>query len=54
MGVVKCESLETYRQTAITTAKELFYGEKVIKAIKEAKTEGEIVRIMRTARQRKN
>lgn len=52
MAVVKCETLETYRQSAMTTARELFYGEKVIKDIKAAKSEGEIIRIMRTARQR--
>lgn len=52
MAVMKYESFETYQQSAMTTARELFYGEAVIKAIANAKTEGEIIRIMRTARQR--
>lgn len=34
----------------VKIAKELYYGEKVIERIKQAKTEDEITRIMTTAR----
>lgn len=39
-----------YKRQAIKAAKDLLYGNKVIKKIKKAKTEGEIDRIMRAAR----
>lgn len=43
-------SLREYRRGALKAAKELCYGAKVITKIKDAKTIGEISRIMATAR----
>lgn len=40
-----------YKRKAITAATDLFYGEKVIKAITQADTVGEIARIMKSARE---
>lgn len=39
-----------YKRQAIKAAKNLLYGDKVIEKIKNAKTEGEIDRIMKAAR----
>lgn len=39
-----------YRHDALVAAKDLRYGEQVIKAIREAKTEAEIIQIMCRAR----
>ena len=41
---------KTYRADALKAAKELGYGDEVIRRIKNAKTDGEIERIMVTAR----
>lgn len=43
-------SVEAYRADALTAAKELCYGDEVIRRLRNAKTEGEIERIMVTAR----
>ena len=42
-----------YRKQAISAAKDLRYGDEVVKAIKKAKTHGEIQRIMVGARHEK-
>ena len=44
------QSLKLYKNDAIKAAKELFYGEDVIKQIKEAKSAHEISKIMSKAR----
>ena len=44
------ESFDFLKKNAIRTAKDLFYGDKVIIELKAAKTVGEINRIMVTAR----
>lgn len=49
---VESTSLQEYRKYAIKAAKELRYDESCIHKIKQAKSEGEIARIMLTARQR--
>lgn len=41
-----------YKREAIRAAKELCYGKEVIAALKAAKTETEVCRIMTTARNR--
>ena len=41
---------ENYKHWAIQAAKDLHYGEDVIKELKAAKTDDEIDRIMRNAR----
>lgn len=43
-------SFELYQSQAIDAAKDLCYGPNVIKRLVEAKTSGEIERIMRDAR----
>lgn len=43
-------TLEVYKNQAMEAAKDLCYGNGVIKRLKEAKTTGEIERIMREAR----
>lgn len=48
--MAESKELQIYRPHAIAAAKDLFYGEEVIKKIKAAKTVGEIEQIMRTAR----
>lgn len=40
-----------YKRHAIRAAKDLCYGEATIEKLKKAKTESEIERIMRTARE---
>lgn len=40
-----------YKRQAIATAKQLFYSESVITRLEDAKTESEICRIMKTARE---
>ena len=47
-----CRETYNYKRTAIKTAKELFYPNSVILRLQSAKTESEIARIMRTARER--
>lgn len=42
---------KTYRQEALTAAKDLLYGPKVISEIQNAKSDSEIERIMASARQ---
>lgn len=42
-----------YRVQAINAARDLYYGEDVIKQIKEAKTHDEIILIMGKARRKK-
>lgn len=42
--------LDLYKSNAIQAAKDLCYGEAVINLLKNAKTEGEISRIMTNAR----
>lgn len=42
-----------YRKAAIRAAKELFYGNDVVEAIRQAKTDDEIIRIMWSARNRR-
>ena len=44
---------ETYQEDAIQAAEELMYGNKVIAKLRKAKTEGEVCRIMATARHEK-
>lgn len=44
--------VNVFRKQAIKAAKDLLYGEEVIKALKNAKTESEIDRIMKTARKK--
>ena len=46
-------SLETYRRNAIAAAVDLKYGFPVVKEIQNAKTHGEIQRIMINARHKK-
>lgn len=41
----------TYKKQALKAAKELYYGQTVIRKIKKAETDREITRIMVTARQ---
>lgn len=41
-----------YKRSVITTAKELSYSESVIEQLKNATTENEMSRIMRTAREK--
>ena len=41
-----------YKRQAIATAKDLFYPKSVILQLQDAKTESEIARIMKTARER--
>ena len=43
-----------YKRTAIKTAKELFYPQSVILQLETAKTETEICRIMKTAREKED
>lgn len=43
--------VRAYRRGALKAAKELCYGDEVIRRIKNAKTSDEISRIMRTARE---
>ena len=47
-------TLQGYKCDAIQAAKDLCYGEKVIERLREAKTEGEIARIMITARRERD
>lgn len=47
------ENLNHYRSQAIKAAKDLCYGEIVIKAVKKAKTEEDIRCIMQEARRKK-
>lgn len=44
--------ISEYRSQAKKAAKDLRYGDDVIQAIKNAKSEAEIARIMKTARER--
>lgn len=44
---------KTYQEDAIQAAEELMYGDKVIERLKKATTEGEVCRIMATARNEK-
>lgn len=44
---------KTYQEDAIQAAEELMYGDKVIERLKKATTEGEVCRIMVTARNKK-
>lgn len=44
---------ESYRRDAIIAARELLYGPVVVAKLKKAKTEGEVCRIMRDARNKK-
>lgn len=44
---------KTYQGDAIQAAEELMYGDKVIERLKKATTEGEVCRIMATARNKK-
>ena len=46
------DELRAYRRGALKAAIELCYGDKVITQIKQAKTVGEISRIMTTARKK--
>lgn len=41
-----------YKKSVITTAKQLFYPKDVVESLKNATTEAEITRIMKTARDR--
>lgn len=45
------EIIDSYRKFAITAEKELFYPKAIILRLKAAKTENEITRIMKTARE---
>lgn len=45
---------KTYQEDAIQAAEELMYGDKVIERLKKATTEGEVCRIMATARNKKS
>lgn len=45
--------LETFRRQAIKAARDFHYGKDVIQKLKDAKTEGEIDRIMKNARHEK-
>lgn len=47
------KELQIYRPNAIEAAKDLYYGEEVIKKIKAAKSVGEIEQIMITARHKR-
>lgn len=47
------DALETFRRQAINAAKDFHYGKDVIKQLKEAKSDAEIDRIMKTARHEK-
>lgn len=44
------DGTKAYRSEALRVARDFGYGDHVIKALKEAKTEGEISRIMTNAR----
>lgn len=44
------DSTNAYRKEALRAARDFHYGDHVIKALKEAQTEGEICRIMTNAR----
>ena len=44
---------KTYQEDAIRAAEELMYVDKVIERLKKATTEGEVCRIMATARNKK-
>lgn len=44
---------KTYQKDAIRAAEELMYGDKIIARLEKAKTEGEVCRIMATARNKK-
>jgi hypothetical protein len=44
------DGVKAYRKEAIRIARDFNYGDKVIKQLKEAKTESEICRIMTIAR----
>lgn len=46
----KKNPLETERRKLIKITKELCYGKKIIEKLKSAKTESELIRIMRVAR----
>lgn len=48
------KALKDYRSQAVRAAKDFGYGKEVNDKIKKAKTEGEIERIMRTARKEKD
>ena len=50
---VEKESLANYKSQATKAAKDLCYGYKVLSKIKDAKTIGEVERIMRNARHEK-
>lgn len=51
--VYRKRSFKEIKSSIIKAAKELCYGEEVIEKLKKAKTEGELCRIMTTARKRK-
>ena len=53
MNLIYETLLQTYQREARKAAKDLGYGKKVIERINEAKTEGEIQRIMIKARKEK-
>ena len=55
-GEINIMSKETYnyKRTAIVTAKDLYYPQSVILQLQSAKTESEIARIMRTAREQED
>lgn len=44
---------QEYKKNALKAAKQLGYGKAVVEKIKAAKTDGEIARIMTTARKEK-
>ena len=46
------DDLRAYRRGALKAAKELCYGDEVIRRIKNAKSSDEISRIMKTAREK--
>lgn len=53
-GTSKDTDFLGYRIDAVKAAKDLHYGDDVVKAINEAKSIGEIERIMRSARLRQS
>ena len=49
-GVFERDTLNSYRKRALRACKDFGYPEEVYSRVKRAKTEGEIERIMHTAR----
>lgn len=50
MGIIRDMAFKTYKQQAIDAAKDLLYSKECIEKLHNAKTEGEIERIMKDAR----